>query len=358
MKKAVSVAINLVFITLIYSQELHIEGDRFYNGDKPIWFNGINTPWHDFNDFGKSFDQTWWENEFIKYKESNINLVRVWIHCSGEYSPAITEEGFVTGASDKFWAHFDSLVAIARLQEIYLLPCLWSFDMTKDKYPTYQRYRKLLADREKIKSYVENFLIPLVKKYDYEPYLMGWEICNEPEWMFEDEEVGKIPLYNIQLLHALCAAAIHKHSSKPVTTGSAAIKWNSETLIKAGEMSGNLWSDKALQKVYSDKEAYLDFYQVHWYPWQTKWMSSPYQKSPADYKIDDRPVLIGETLGKDHCDEYICLTLAEMYDAAYKNGYAGVCAWKTPQNDGSGTFEAISKATKEFYLNHAEIVCP
>jgi hypothetical protein len=25
-----------------------IVGNKFYVGDKPIWFNGINTPWHKF----------------------------------------------------------------------------------------------------------------------------------------------------------------------------------------------------------------------------------------------------------------------------------------------------------------------
>ena len=47
--------------------------------------------------------------------------------------------------------------------------------------------------------------------------------------------------------------------------------------------------------------AFLDFYQVHWYPWQIPWWEPPYtEKGTADYfEINDRPIIIGETEGSD-----------------------------------------------------------
>jgi len=345
-----------VNISIVKAQEITIRGNKFYVDEEEIWFNGINTPWHHFDDFGNEFDSAWWKAEFQLYADNNINLARVWVHCSGKYNPEVNDEGFIIGAGNDFWEHFDGLVTIARTKGIYLLPSLWSFDMTHQKYPGHQRYRQLVNDPKKIQSYIDNVLVPLVKRYTDEPCILGWEICNEPEWMFEDPDKGNFTVETVQTFHAMLASAIHKNCTKPVTTGSAAIKWNSEKYRYPGQVSGNLWSDEALQAVYSDTNAYFDFYQIHWYPWQTQWMSSPYQMSIKEYQIDEKPVLIGESQGMDQCDQYICQTLQEMYENAYKNGYAGLCAWKTPQNDGCGIFENIATATNSFYKNHPELI--
>lgn len=352
----------IVFLFVVIScdqlslQEVKIVGNKFELNGKPIWFNGINTPWHNFSDFGGDFEETWWEDEFDRYQKNNINLARVWVHCAGENSPEITDEGVVTGASIKFWNDMDALVKISREHKIYLMPAIWSFDMTQEKYSTHQKYRKLVASKENLQTYIDNFLIPLVNRYNHEEFLVAWEICNEPEWLFDNPDKGNFTVEQVQLFHAMFAAAIHKNCTKPVTTGCAAIKWNSTVLDTLEGTAGNIWTDEALQAVYPDEDAYFDFYQIHWYPWQSKWMSSPFQQSTSDYAIDDRPVLIGETLGKDLCDEYLCQTLTEMYENAYLNGYAGVCAWKTPQNDGAGTFEEIIVATNAFYEQHPELI--
>jgi hypothetical protein len=119
-----------------------------------------------------------------------------------------------------------------------------------------------------------------------------------------------------------------------------------------------MFSDTALSSRIDNPDAYLDFYQYHWYPWQTQWMASPFTMTTAAYEVDDRPVIVGESEGNDVCDEDICQTLVDMYENAYLNGFDGVCAWKTPQNDGHGTFENIIAATNAFYDNYSELVHP
>lgn len=342
-----------------HSQTVSITGNRFTVNGQPIWFNGINTPWHNWADFGGNFTPSWWRDEFQRYVDNRINLARVWIHCDGSNNPATNPDGSVTGVNVSFWAHMDSLVAISKEKKVYILPCLWSFDMVKNtNTSTYQRYRNLVNSQANIQSYIDNFLIPLIQRYDNEPYILGWEICNEPEWMFKNAENGPMPKESIQRLHAMCAAAVHKNCTKPVTTGSSCVKWNSPLYEGTGDDAGNVWSAAALQAVYNDPDAFMDFYQIHWYPWMTQWFYSPFQQTTQFYQIDDRPVLVGETEGMNVCDSYVCQTLVEMYENSYLNGFDGVCGWKTPQNDGHGTLANITVATTAFYSNHPALVYP
>jgi uncharacterized protein YjdB len=336
-----------------------IVGNKFYVGDKPIWFNGINTPWHNFNDFGRQdFDPAWWEAEFQRYVDNKINLARVWIFGSGEVNPLIDADGTVTGVNSLFYQHMDKLFELSRTKKVYILPALLSFDIVKNSYTTYQRYRNMLASPAKIQSFIDKVIIPLVKRYDGEPYLLGWEICNEPEWMFENAECGPVAFDDVRRLHAMVAAAIHKNCSHYVTTGSAAPKWNAPIYDNWGDREGDAWSAASLQSVYNDPAAYLDFYQYHWYPWQTQWMASPFTQTTVQYGVDFLPVIVGESEGNNVCDQYICQTVSQMYENAYLNGFDGVCAWKTPQNDGHGTFENIAVATNAFYAKYPQLVYP
>jgi uncharacterized repeat protein (TIGR02543 family) len=359
MKKLLIGLLLLLNSVFIQAQEVSITGNKFTLGESEIWFNGINTPWHLFDDFGRSdFDPDWWTEEFAKYKDNHINLARVWIHGSGEVSPDIDATGYVSGASDLFWEHMDYLMDVSEANQVYVLPALLSFDITKNTYTTYEYWRAFLQSESNIQSYIDNVLIPLVERYNDRPYLLGWEICNEPEWMFENSEHGPQSFDDVQKLHAMFAAAVHENSTKPVTTGSAAPKWNSPIYDSWGEYEGNMFSDDALSAAINNSNAYLDFYQYHWYAWQTEWMESPFTMSTAAYEVDDRPVIVGESEGNDVCDEYICQTLVEMYENAYLNGFDGVCAWKTPQNDGHGTFENIAVATNAFYSSYPLLVYP
>src|ERR1035437_7410509 len=303
MKKTFLIGIALIAMFFsVRAQNVSISGNQFTVNGKQIWFNGINVPWNNWDDFGGNFVQSWWASEFQKYVDNKINLARVWIHCEGRVSPTINADGSVTGTSAQFWANMDSLVAISRAKKVYIMPCLWSFDMVKNSnQATYQQYRNLINSQANIQTYIDKFLIPLVKRYNSEPYIMAWEICNEPEWMFENSEDGPIPIANVQRLHAMCAAAIHKNSTKYVTTGSACVKWNSYLYQNSGDNAGNVWGDTTLQRVYNDPQAKLDFWQIHWYPWMSQWFQSPYQKTTAAFQIDEKPVLVGESQGLDQC---------------------------------------------------------
>ena len=63
--------------------------------------------------------------------------------------------------------------------------------------------------------------------------------------------------------------ALHGASTAPVTVGSAAVKW------------AKAWSKVG-----------LDYYDFHWYGWVDQYF--PHTKTPTDYKVDDKQVMVGE----------------------------------------------------------------
>ncbi len=346
----------LLCITLFSNaQQITINDNKFYVGDNQIWLNGVNTPWDLWCDFGNpNFDYDWWDEEFASYEENHINLARVWIHCNGDISPNIDTTGYVSGVDDIFWEHMDYLFDMSKKYGVYVMPALLSFDITKDTYDNYQSWRNWLQDTTNIRSYIDNVLIPMLQRYEDEPYLLGWEICNEPEWMFENDEHGPQSFEDVQTMHAMFAAAIHENSERYVTTGSAAPKWNSPIYDSWGDNEGNMFADSALAACVDNENAYLDFYQYHWYAWQTEWMDSPWTKTTEYYEVDDRPVIVGECEGEDVCDDFTCLTIAEEYEAAYQNGFDGVCGWKTD----TAVYNNIIIATNSFYNDHPDLVYP
>ena len=109
----------------------------------------------------------------------------------------------------------------------------------------------------------KNCLIALVRRYGNHPALLGWEICNEPEWMLNSHDctAQKVSAKQLQAWVGRLAAAIRRVSpSALITVGSASFKWNWDN-PKGKER--NLWCDSALCSASGDPMAYLSFYQIH-----------------------------------------------------------------------------------------------
>jgi hypothetical protein len=318
------------------------------------WLNGINMPWIDFGkDFGKDSDSERAINEaFRKFSAAGVNSVRFWIHCDGRMNPVFDKPGGrVIGLPDGFLDDFEAMLDSAEEHGILVMPALWSFDMVKNRVheagPHAGVQVKLLMEDDYLESYIENALIPLLGRCDSHPALFAWEICNEPEWMVENDDLTRIPLQRVQRFHARLAAAVHEHGSKPVTTGSSSIKWNSDTVKKA---AGNWWSDEAMQAAYDDPKAYLDFYQIHVYGWMLEHGFDPYIHTPESLGLD-KPVMLGEAPGKlmegtDTAGKAKKYTPRQMLEAAHSNGYFGHYFWSYAAHDGHGNWDSIKKAVK------------
>jgi hypothetical protein len=106
----------------------------------------------------------------------------------------------------------------------------------------------------------------MVQRFADTPNLLAWEIINEPEWSVSGPGYTTYLVTKTEMRRfcGMIAAAVHANSDTMVTIGAAALKWNSNTMPPA---EGNWWSDAALQAAFPSSDAYLDFYQVHYYDW-------------------------------------------------------------------------------------------
>ena len=318
-----------------------VEGTDFVVGNQKIWINGVNTPWDKWNDFGGGFNFEFWQEHFSKLHEAGVNAARVWIVCDGTTGIDIAEDGTVSGATDQHWKDLDELFSLAETYQIYIMATVQSFDCFKDSNSTYQAWRNMVQDESKTESFIDNYIVPLVQRYDKNDYLWSVDLCNEPDWIVENDECGKLGWDGLQRYYAEAAAAIHENSDVLVTVGLGMIKYNSDkqqgNKISDGEMQAAMTSSK-----YDKGFAYVDFYSVHWYSWMQGMWGYPFDESPEEFGLDGtKPAVIGECPAVSDGD----FDIAKAYEQAYNNGWDGVQAWKSSgQDDGCGLWKDIEPA--------------
>ena len=331
------------------SARVTIAENKFMAGNKEIWFNGVNTPWDKWNDFGGGFSFPFWQEHFEKLHNEGVNACRIWISCNGDVGMVISPEGDFSGATTAHWEDLDSLFMLAEEYQIYVMATVQSFDHFKDSNQNYEAWRQLVQSPEKTDAYVDNYIVPLVKRYDACDYLWSIDLCNEPDWIIENKECGKLNWIDLEQYYAKACAAIHANSDVLVTVGMGMIKYNSE------QLNGNVISDTELQSLnigkYDKSLAYVDFWSTHWYDWMIPNWGVMYDKTPEEYKFDtSKPVVIGElpAKGKDGYD------ISNVYETAYNNGYLGVFAWKSSgSDDGCGLWDDCKPA-----IAHMMSICP
>ncbi|MBR1422281.1 MAG: cellulase family glycosylhydrolase [Ruminococcus sp.] len=318
-----------------------VEGTEFKVGGQTLWINGVNTPWDKWNDFGGGFNFEFWQEHFSKLHEAGCNAARVWIICDGTTGIDISPDGTVNGATDAHWSDLDDLFFLAEQYQIYIMATVQSFDCFKDQNANYQAWRDMVADETKTQSFIDNYIVPFVQRYDKNDYLWSIDLCNEPDWIVENDECGKLSWDGLQRYYAEAAAAIHENSDVLVTVGLGMIKYNSDkqegNKISDGELQSFMTADK-----YDKAYAYVDFYSVHWYSWMQRMWGYPFSMSPEDFGLDGtKPAVIGECPAVSDGD----FDIAAAYEEAYDSGWNGVQAWKSSgQDDGCGLWADIEPA--------------
>ena len=323
------------------NKRIKIENGEFIVDGKRIWINGTNTPWHKWNDFGGGYDDAWWDSHFKALRENGVNAVRVWINCNNENGAIlINNYGIVSGASDKHWADLDKFLETAEKNNMYIMATLLSFDHFKSNQAL--KWRNVMENDDASESFATNYVITFVSRYRYNPYLWSIDLCNEPDWIHENADCGKIPWKAISKFFACSAAAIHESSDILVTVGMSFPKYNADGI----GCEGNKVSNTFLQELYPNPDAYLDFWSPHYYDWVGEHYGVPFYVTPEQWKLDNsKPALIGECAAKGSKGN----TLITDYENAYLNGWQGVMPWTSNGVDKCGGFDDLIPATKYMF---------
>lgn len=332
-------------INSIIPGRITVDGTNFVVNGEVVFMNGANVPWNKWNDFGNGYVDSFWRRHFAELHENGINSVRVWISCDGTKAMALDDDGNFIAATPKHWQDLDKLFAAAEENGIYIMATLMSFDHFKDSNLNSAKWRKMLNSDEAMDSYINNYLIPFCKRYGSYESLWSIDLCNEPDWINENSECGKLPWSKITKFFAKEAAAIHENSDILVTIGFGMIKYNSTMY------SGNYGSDKQFSLVYKNDNAYLDFYSTHFYEWEAQWYGFPFDKTPEAFGLDGtKPVVLGEfpATGMDGSKpNSIAMSGSECYVNLYNNGWNGAFAWTSNGVDGCGSLEDFVEGARE-----------
>lgn len=327
-KKITSIILSLAILILSLSgcasaadPRVTVEGTKFMVNGKELWLNGVNTPWYSWNDFTGNMDEEIWEKTFAQLAEDNINCTRIWINCNGISIVKVAGSGKISEINQEHWTDLDKLFALAEKYGIYVMATLLSFDHFKTS-----RWQNLISSKEKADAYADGYVKEFCTRYGENPYLFAIDIMNEPDWVYENEECGKIDWDSLSYFFGKCAAVIHENCDALVTVGIGIIKYNSESY------EGNKVSDEYLKQLTGLDGAYLDFYSTHYYNWQRPYFGFPFDKSPTDFGLDgEKPCVIGET-SNDNAEAYN-MTLPELYRSSYDNGWNGILVWMEPRED-------------------------
>lgn len=371
------------------SEALTIEGNQFKRNGRTIFLNGLNSPWQDDQYFRidflgtPHFDEAFWINEFKNMEENHVNTARIWIHGRGNNTPAYDTFGFTLPPTQDFYDDLEFIVNLAEEKKIYIIFNMWSFDMVQKSgfgQPGSNNHienRNTMTDDVKTNSYLTNFLEPVVTLYKDNPYILAFEVINEPEAIWENDNDlvdNAVSRNDVISFVAKTAAKIHQASNnqKYVTVGSKWMIYNSDLFTTYPDKTsvGDNYTDTSLQTQFNSTDAYLDFYSMHWYQWQST--GSPFKQTVnALYPGVTKPVIIAEYPGLDlpnndcgcacntlpACD--FNLTIAQAYEDIKDNGFAGITAWKNGgEDDNFGKSAKIYEATKAFGNANSDLVFP
>jgi len=380
MKKTVLIVFSLWMTISVFAQTVNIVNKKFVVNDNPscpIYFNGANTPWESWNDFGGTYNQSKWAQDMVDLKAKGINASRIWFTCNGGGQPTIANDGTCT-VSQAFWNNCDHLFAQAQNNGVYIMATMMSFDHTKPANPNATNWQNMLADSAKTRKFIDAFLIPFVNRYKTNPYLWSIDLCNEIEWIYENRGSDNWPSASYSVLQryvamaseALRSASVARTDGSHVliTMGSACTKWNGTKMRNGSNgagwqnnSDGNKWSDAALKAQYNKTNVGLDFYSPHFYGWVDAWYSSPFVKSPTDFGMYEKACMVGEMPSRDPM-----ITPSMSLTTAFNNlktlGWQGHMPWTsnltTNLTNEVGALSDFGAAALTFKTDNSLLVVP
>ncbi|KAH3776395.1 mannan endo-1,4-beta-mannosidase-like [Dreissena polymorpha] len=340
----------LVLLKGAYSGRLQVQGSHLVKDGQRVFLSGTNLAWvHYAMDFGHNqYNGVKGRMEQIlsELQASGGNSIRLWLHIEGQTTPEFTSDGHVSGMDATLVSDLRSFLQSAKRHNILVFIVLWNGAKIEQFH---YRLHGLIVDTNKLQTYIDKCLTPMVHQLKNEPALGGWEVFNEPEGALEpghhdsnacfdtsalagsgagDEGKMHNTLYTAQQIQRFInwqADAIRREDpGAMVTVGT----WNPKSNTDRFGFK-NMYKDACLIGAGGRQHGTLTFYQVHSYSWQGHWDGySPFQKHYNDYGLD-KPLVIGEFRESEAANTKI----TDLYNYAYYHGYSGAWGWQAIENN-------------------------
>ena len=345
-----NLALTTVFLALTISITAHSAElmKRFGYGMNYAWrnyagdFGGIDT----WGKRGVSEQPAEYLSELKEMADHGVEVVRWWVW--PEFwtdSIRFSEDGTAEVIDQQ--AIQDGLKALELADQagVRLMLCLFSFDgfrPTRERYGiTMSGYHDTVIDHNRRTALMENVVRPFVRALGASPYrksLHSWDVINEPEWAVHgnnrhggqpfvpDSELQTITHQQMEGFIADTIDVLRRETPDvPITVGSAAIHWV------------DAWA-----------EMDTDFYQANFSNWASEdW---PYTLSPADFGVEDKPLVIGgyPVEGLDNADH------TTLLNSWYSSGYAGALGWDFRLTHSPGVSKKLIDVKRAGYLREYE----
>ena len=326
--------------------------NRLVINGKPLFISGMSIAWHSFgNDLNDDspIDEFTFSQYIKDVRKAGGNAVRWWLHNDASFCPKIDANGNVTGLAKYSIESMQKVLDIAYENGVVVAMCLFSHNLfvpgTKSTWSDYDinRNYKLFTNADKMDTYIQYGLRPILEAVGNHPAVMCWEVFNEPEGMTTEhgwsDMAQTISYDNVIKFTAKVAAEVHKRTVKMASTGIH--EFNKSSYFPR-------YTAANLKAAANDTLGYLDFYMAHYYPQfqGTGAAMSPFQNNASHWGLD-KPVLIGEFPGRSWAQ----MTITNAFNYAYNNGYVGALSWSMTDAE-MGSIEETAPALKNLFENH------
>jgi hypothetical protein len=315
---------------------------RFMYGVNFAWLNyaadfGGKASW---NMKGVDADRATYMASIKDMKDNGVDVIRWWMF------PDLRGDGIVLDSSTKSPTGLGKTVLddvraaldIAAEQDVHIKLTLFSFNNFNVDNQDSVSTAPIATDDTKRGVLMETVVRPIANAVEASPNkdrMIAWDVINEPEWAIKKDKdpygdpefdgsmsnMNFVSFAQMETFIKDVVTVLKAESTAPVTVGSAAIKW------------AKAWSKVG-----------LDYHDFHWYGWVDQWY--PHTKTPAEYGVDDKPVVVGEfpliPNGDTTGQAFGGIGYSKLIDDFFAAGYAGALGWAV--NEGSANAAAFSWA--------------